>query len=437
MATSSRFALVVVVGLLSTVGVCATPSLAFAQQTDTNPPLPNVLLLLDNSGSMERMIDGTLPENSAVNTCDCDPVTGVCAWSSSITPNRWGQMTQSMTGNFINGYHCAAMPRTPGSLFAQEYQIGGIAPYDINYYLPFHRPIAEDTSHASQPVPCVYAPGTLPGAGTGAGVGPTGAGAGGNATDFPSGSIVQHTYGVQNTTTCTFSQDMSGALDSARDLMRFGLMTFDQNPSPGIGVTSGSNPQVLNSPFVGMWSYFPGWNTGAACTYYGNPVNCTAQELLAVGARNPAAPPWEGRMMLFPSTNDITAQEQRNDQIQQVILSTRPYGATPLAGMMKGALKHSGTIRRGRSKPTATFRASAATNTFWWSPTALQTSTCNRPAATAGSPPGQCPFDTPDVTAQKLYHPTVGSNQQVTTYVLGFAVSSLEIKGHSSNARTS
>ena len=157
---------------------------------------------------------------------------------------------------------------------------------------------------------------------------------------FPSGSIVQHTYGVQNTTTCTFSQDMSGALDSARDLMRFGLMTFDQDPSPGIGVTSGSDPQVLNSPFVGMWSYFPGWNTGAACTYYGNPVNCTAQELLAVGARNPAAPPWEGRMMLFPSTNDITAQEQRNDQIQQVILSTRPYGATPLAGMMKGALEY-------------------------------------------------------------------------------------------------
>ena len=58
-----------------------------------------------------------------------------------------------------------------------------------------------------------------------------------------------------------------------------------------------------------MWSYFPGWNTGGVCPYTGYPVNCTIPQMLAVGARNPAAPPWEGRMMRFPATNDLATQE--------------------------------------------------------------------------------------------------------------------------------
>ena len=32
---------------------------AEAQLVDVNPPLPNTLILLDTSGSMEKMIDGT------------------------------------------------------------------------------------------------------------------------------------------------------------------------------------------------------------------------------------------------------------------------------------------------------------------------------------------------------------------------------------------
>jgi type IV pilus assembly protein PilY1 len=87
------------VGFLVAAGWCARSPLALAQQTDTNPPLPNVLLLLDNSGSMERMIDGTLPEDTPANTCDCNATTGACTWSSTISPNRWGMVTQAMTGN--------------------------------------------------------------------------------------------------------------------------------------------------------------------------------------------------------------------------------------------------------------------------------------------------------------------------------------------------
>jgi type IV pilus assembly protein PilY1 len=429
MKTSTRSAFSVFVGLLSAVGVCARPSMVFAQPVDTNPPLPNVLLLIDNSGSMDRMIDGTLPEDTPANACDCNATTGACTWVSPASPNRWGLMAQAMTGNFSNGYHCAAMPRTPGSIFAQEYQIGGVAPYDINYYLPFHRPIAKDTTTATQPMACVYAPGTLPGAVSGQGVGPTFAGAGGNATDFPSGAIVTHSYGVQNTTACAFAQDASGALDTARDLMRFGLMTFDQDPSPGIGVTTGPSPQVLSPPFNGMWSYFPGWNTGAACTYYGNPANCMTQDLFAVGARNPAAPPWEGRMMLFPSTNDITAQEQGNDQIQQVIMATRPYGATPLAGMMVGAQYYFWTDPKGPQQ-TDGYVQGKCRNEFIIVITDGAPNLDLQPSCSAaGAPPGHCPFPAPDVTAKSLYQPAANSNQQVVTYVLGFAVSSFTDQG--------
>jgi len=165
-------------------------------------------------------------------------------------PNRWGMVTQAMTGNFLNGYHCAAMPRTPGSIFAQQYEIGGVAPYDLNYYLKFHVPIAKDTTNSSNPVPCVNAPGSLPGGASGLGVGPTNAYTSGSASAFPSGSIVQHTYGIAGTSSCTAAQDLSGAIDSSIDLMRFGLMTFDQDPSSAIGVSTATTPQVLGAPFT-------------------------------------------------------------------------------------------------------------------------------------------------------------------------------------------
>ena len=82
-------------------------------QTDVNPPLPNVLLLVDNSGSMERMIDGTLPEATPENACDISncivtggaPPTTTCTVatrSSPLTtfpaPNRWNNVLQALTG---------------------------------------------------------------------------------------------------------------------------------------------------------------------------------------------------------------------------------------------------------------------------------------------------------------------------------------------------
>jgi type IV pilus assembly protein PilY1 len=404
----------------ATVALVLAPATARAQQVDVNPPLPNVLLMIDNSGSMERMIDGTLPSDNASSTCNCDATTGTCTWSPQPTPNRWGTMLQALTGTLQNGYNCAAMPRNPGSVFANEYQINGVAPYDINYYLPYHRPIAKDPNGA-----CVYAPGTLPGANNGNGVGPSGTGAGGLATDFPSNAIVQHTYGTAGTKSCTFAQYQDGALDSQLDIMRFGMMMFDQDPDPSTGVTAGN--KVANPAFTGMWSYFPGWNSGGASPYSGAPANCSTLSPFTVGARNAAAPPWEGRMMPFPTTTDLPTQEALNANIQQVLLASRPYGATPLGGMFKGAQYYLETDPSGPQQMD-TFVKGGCRNQYIILLTDGAPNLDMRHACEAtGAPNGVCPFALPEQTAAALYNNA--TTPTVTTFVIGFAVSQVQDSG--------
>ncbi len=409
----------------TSVGVAslAAPSRAWSQQVDVNPPLSNVLILLDNSGSMERMIDGTLPEDTVANTCNCNAVTGVCNWNARPPPNRWGLVQQAFTGSFVNGYNCAAMGRTAGSVFATEYKIDGNNPYDINYYVPFHRSIAEDTTGGT-PKACVYAPGTLPGAVTPHGVGSAGTGAGGFATDFPANAIVQRTYGAVGTSACQFGQQPDGALDTESSLLRFGLMTFDQDPDPGLGVTSVAQPTVVSPAFTGMWSYFPGWNSGGACPYSGNPANCVTSSLFGVGARNPAAPPWEGRMVPLPAANDPATLNTQNGQIQQVILSTRPYGATPLAGMFTAAKYYYLTDPSGPKNDA--YVQGGCRNEYIILLTDGAPNLDMRPTCAAtGSPNGNCPFALPETTAANLFSPG-GNGTSVKTYVVGFAVSSFQ-----------
>src|SRR5687768_4920960 len=72
----------------------------------TNKPLPNLLLLIDTSGSMERMLDNSLPIQNypplpAGTTNQCSP--GVRS-----NPNRWGTLLQALTGNFQPYYSCDA-----------------------------------------------------------------------------------------------------------------------------------------------------------------------------------------------------------------------------------------------------------------------------------------------------------------------------------------
>src|SRR5690349_9951122 len=76
------------------------PSAASAQQLDVSPPLPNVLVLLDTSGSMEKMIDGTDPEANATSASACVP-------GQASAPNRWGIALQSLTGDVSPYFSCA------------------------------------------------------------------------------------------------------------------------------------------------------------------------------------------------------------------------------------------------------------------------------------------------------------------------------------------
>ena len=446
--------------LAAGAALLAIPASARAQQTDTNPPPPNVLILLDNSGSMERMIDGNIPESEG-NACNFDPTTGkAIATASPPKPNRWGVLLQALTGTFQNNYNCVSMPRASGSAFQSEYQINGVKPYDTDYYLNYHRPVMVDTS-TTPATPCVLAPGSLPGAVPGTGVGLNGYGSGNRpagqgqyATDFPSDAIIMRPYGqntvVTNPTTgaCaqfpsnqfTSYQFQDGAIPSSTNLMRFGLMTFDEDPSQGIGVTSGATPIVIGpgytdpqtsayGAFAGMWSYFPGWNSGGACPYLENPTNCTSKQgpqVFAVGSRNPAAPPWEGRMITFPTTNDLATQQSSNQSVVNVVLATRPYGATPLAGMMQDAEYYLWNDPKGPEQSDALVHCGQRPQYIIvltdGAPNLDMKPECQNLNGGTG---GVCPFpNLPEQTAADLNNATGGNVHSVTTFVLGFAVSS-------------
>src|SRR5947209_7437962 len=63
-------------------------------QLDTNPPMQNVMLLVDTSGSMEFAIDGSKvtcdrKDASLVN----EPATG------TAQKNRWFQLVETLTGD--------------------------------------------------------------------------------------------------------------------------------------------------------------------------------------------------------------------------------------------------------------------------------------------------------------------------------------------------
>ncbi|HTB72063.1 MAG TPA: hypothetical protein VK762_02405, partial [Polyangiaceae bacterium] len=421
------------------------PSARAQVQLDTNPPLPNVLILLDTSGSMERMIDGNTPETDG-NACNYDMMGKAIGSAVPPQPNRWGSVIQALTGTFENNvYNCIDMPRTSGGQFTNEYQIGKVKPYDADYYLDYHRPVLLDSS-TSPPTACVVAPGALPGALPGAGVGVNGAGSGNNpagagqsAADFPPDGIILRPFSQPTIASNPASgpcsnfpnkqyssyQYQDGAIPSSTALMRFGLMTFDQDPSASTGVTIGATPTVVGSAYVdsqstsfgafsGMWSYYPGWNTGAACTLYGNPPNCTNPTLYAVGARNPAAPPWEGRMMPFPATNDLATQETNNQNVASVILASRPYGATPLAGMLAGAEYYYWNDPNGPQKKDPLVYCGTRPQYIIILTDGAPNLDMEPACSQGGTPPGHCPFETPDAIVGEM-NAGMGGNSPITT----------------------
>src|SRR5690606_2535397 len=172
---------------------------------------------------------------------------------------------------------------------------------DWNYVNPFNRIVSGG---------CTVGPGALP---------PTS-----NPFAFPTNGIARLPFSAPGTVTrpasfgsyvpCAgFSQGADGILDVFKEKVRFGLMTFDTHVHPGTGLTDSKNSDVA-SGFKGTWSYY--LNNEAAT---GRPANCSTDQPQEVGARNAAAPPWEGRLVAFgPSDASATDLLTRNERIQEV-----------------------------------------------------------------------------------------------------------------------
>jgi len=351
-----------------------------AAQADVSPQSPNVLLLVDTSGSMEYKTSSNVFPICRYNATGLIPSPPTLSEKS-----RWTDLVEVLTGSIAN-YDCQTLDRGSAS-FKNEYKIvGGTlanSPYDFLYANPYHRPMSGN---------CVAGPGTM----------------GTNPADFPPTAFNYHVF--NNTgTSCTFSQSPDGILDAFQSGIRFGLMTFDTDPSPDQGE-------------LGTYSYVVG------TSHTGKPTGCMTPSPMEVGARNASAPPWEGRLVAFgdPSPGSLDYQT-KNQQIQQVLRGSRPFGATPIAGMMSDARDFlwndntydlvNTTQRFGPAQdPYASCRKTAIILMSDGQPNMDLRGHCS------GS---DCPFQLPEEIAADLL--TGASHQPVKTYVVGFALNTLTV----------
>src|SRR5512133_1517068 len=363
-------------------------------QVDVNPPRPNVLLLVDSSGSMEY-------KTSTTSYPVCVP-TGVGSEKS-----RWIDLVEVLTGT-IPDYRCKSVSRSGGA-FWNEYRLANIDakgapnPPDYLYPIPYHRPMRGT---------CSPTPTSNP-----------------DSIGYCQVNAVKP-CSFSATDKCEFPKTEGGLLDSFVTEIRFGLMTFD----------SATNP---STDIAGTWSYF--YQNSAK----GAPKNCSAVANQEVGARNASAPLWEGRMVAFGpaiSNNEVEELRARNEKIQNVLLSTRPYGATPIAGMLQDAQDFfwndpnpDGTDPDGTKRiapKNDPYNQGKCRDNFIVLLTDGEPNMDLRPYCEGTNPvcgsglDACCPFKKPEDTAWALANDP--SKSRIKTFVVGFAVT--EIKDDLGNA---
>ncbi len=319
-----------------------------------------------------------------------------------------------LTGT-IENYSCEAVDRS-SSTFSTEYALtAGQAPYDFRYSLPYHRPLSGG---------CAPSPGSP---------------LTGNPFIYPATNAIGFHY-YSNNTSCSFNQPSNdGILDVFSQQVRFALMTFDTAVSKetGFSPSNSMTTAIVDNAGgrAGLWSYIV--NNSPAT---GRPRGCATSSDQEVGARNAAAPPWEGRMVNFGNPNDgVGAYSIKNSHIQDVLLGTRPYGATPIAGMLQDAedfFVNDKSTDPDRNPSSLLVSDPAADFGPWQDPflscgrtqsiillTDGQPNMDLRPYCEPGveTPAGKCPFLTPEEIAGDLY-----TNHEITTHVVGFALDSVD-----------
>lgn len=373
------------------IGVVASviPGSSLAQ-VDIDPPMPNVLLLVDSSGSMERMVDGSLPQ--------CNPGT-------STPANKWTTLLTVLTG-VINEQSCQKLERTSSS-FKAEYSINGVDPYDDSYVLPYHRPLSKDANGKI----CALGPGLLPPSWL--------------TWPVPTSAFRIRPYNdvLASCSPGAFRPSYDGILDVFGDRARFGLMTFDTSPESYTG-TNGSGYSITTG-MDGLWSYYANWGNGGTFSS-GNPPGCPGKKL-EVGGRNQAAPPWEGRFVPFgPYDENSVGTKSRTDFIQTALIAMRPYGATPLAGMLTDAkdyLRSDASVdinNKPISPSQDPYVSGGCRKNYIILLSDGEPNLDLRPECTA--PGGKCPYKLPEDVAYELSSDP-DPLKRVQTFVVGFGLS--------------
>ncbi len=390
-------------------GLCGLlPSALASAQQEAEKPAPNILLLVDTSGSMEFQTDGALPTCAPGDTTD-----------GANTKSRWINMVEVLTGTF-NDYSCWAQDRNSVA-FRDEFTLGSTLPYDFGYGNPYHRALSNRCTYGPGVRPPTSAPFTWPDRAV-------------NTFEFSGGSLIRPATGLLGAHPgCSgFTQNSDGLLDIYRQQVRFGLMTFDTRINAGTGLTGTSADD--GTGMSGAWSYY----LGTPVT--GRPANCSSDLPQEIGARNAAAPPWEGRMVAFGPA-DGSENDTRNEWIQDVLLSTRPYGATPIAGLLHDAREFlwfdttQDPLNVGQDfgpSRDPSWLATDCRKTIVILLTDGEPNLDLRPSCEENPPggiPGQCPYEEPTeiVSALRLAPPSAG--MAVETYVIGFALGTVTPSG--------
>lgn len=338
--------------LLACLTVAPIASSARAQGTsgeiapDLRDIAPYMMIIVDSSGSMERLPDC---QCTSAACSECLPgmpgtaggVADGCTLDSSVAgnlakkKNRWATTLEALTGDFAlsnptqggnpyAGFGCEKLARTLEN---------GMS-YDLGYFMPYH-----------QPWDCANAPPTTPSA-----CDPVGPDCNPDNGDSDCNPFDQR-YCNPVTRRCeALIQVNNGILDRYKAQVQFGLMTFD-----GWDTYVGFPPLVPESDFntvlsesrSGLWSY-----GGARSFHY---PNCPTNYMMDTGARSEVAD--EGRLISINSCNptncpswcplyptcDPNPENNRaslNDRIQDALLRTRPYGGTPIAGALEDLYYH-------------------------------------------------------------------------------------------------